>query len=74
MAAPRSPRTAAKRDSRRRARDPVSQGTTVAASTKATARMTAAAGSIHHMTATVSDADHHRRAEGRDDPDDQVLL
>ena len=53
MAAARSPRTAANRASRRRASNPVSHGTTVAASTRDTARITAAAGSIHHSRTTV---------------------
>ena len=74
MAAARSPRTAANRDSRRRARNPVSQGTTVAASTRATARMTRRRPAASTTgAATVEDTDQHGDAERGDDPDDQVL-
>ena len=51
----RSPRTLANLDSLRRASFPVSQGTTVLASTRLTARINPAAGSIHHKSATVAE-------------------
>ena len=50
----RLPRQSANRRSRRRASVPVSQGTTVADRISAMARISPAAGSIHHMTATVA--------------------
>ena len=71
--AARSPRTWAKRDSLRRDSVPVSQGTTVPARSRATARTIPAAGSIHHRRTTVSPSDQGGDAEGRDDPDDQIL-
>ena len=72
--AARSPRPRPSRDSRRRASTPVSQGTSVAASTRRTARIERRRPAASTTSrATVDAADQDRDGERRNHPEHQVL-